>query len=140
MGLFDAFKKKKETTVPDVVVINNTEYVEDERFKNRYFSEINLTEKNVKVEFDEDEKLFKGTCYLQSMNGNIQACVEGKLIFEVSKRSKAYKELEPFIDRNVWYIVLTKKHGDYGLWYRALIKHQLSKEEAQEILKKYNET
>ena len=37
MGLFDAFKKKKETAVPDVTIVNETTYVEDERFKNRFF-------------------------------------------------------------------------------------------------------
>lgn len=136
MGLFDVFRRKE--TPPAVTAENITPVVEDERFKNRFYQDVNLTEKNVKVEFDEDEKLIKGTCYLQAAHNNIQMYQEGNLIFEVSKRSKAYKELEPFVGQNVWYVVLKKRKGDYGLYYQAMIKHKLSNEEAQEILSKHN--
>ena len=137
MGLLGGLFKKK--TSQDVEVKNFTPVVEDERFKDRFYQEVNLTEKNVKVEFEEDEKLIKGTCYLQTANGKIQMYETDNLIFEVTKRSKTFKELEPFINQNVWYVVLKKQQGDYGPYYRALIKHKLSKEEAQEILNNWNE-
>ena len=132
MGLFDIFKKKE--ALAEVTAVNITPVAEDKRFENCYFQEINLTEKNVKIDFDEEEKLVKGTCYLQTAHGNIQLYEEDNLIFEVGKRGKAYKELEPFIGRNVWYVVLKKRHGDFGMYYRATIKHKISKEEAQKIL------
>jgi len=137
MGLFGNLFNKKP--IEEAEVKNITPVVEDERFKDRYFQEVNLTEKNVKIEFDEDEKLIKGTCYLQSVDGKIQMYETADLIFEVTKRSKAYKELEPFVNQNVWYVVLKKQQGDYGLYYRATIKHKLSKTEAEEILNKHNE-
>ena len=65
---------------------------------------------------------------------------EGNLIFEVGKRSKTYKELEPFLGQNLWYVILEKRKGDYGLYYRATLKYQISKEEAQEILAKYDKS
>ena len=137
MKLFNGlFGKKEKQEAQGVEVINNTPVVEDDRFKDRYFQEVNLTEKNVKIAVEGDKEVVKGTCYLQSANGNIQMYETDRLIFEVGKRSKAYKELEPFVGQNVWYVVLEKRDGDYGVYYRATIKHKLSKAEAEEILNK----
>ena len=131
MGLFDKlFKKKEEVPVQEEV---------PEMFQNRFYQDFNLTEKNVKIEFEEEEKVIKHYCFLQEKDGKIQFGGElFTLIFEVTSRSKVYKELKPFVGQEAWYLILRKRKGDYGLYYRATIKYKISKEEGEEILANWN--
>ena len=82
---------------------------------------INLTDKMLRVEMLTDETTIKYG-YLDQNGENIRI-ISGSdiLIAEVSKRSKAYAELESKLNKRMQYIVIKAKQGDYGVYYQAKI-------------------
>lgn len=133
MGLFDRLKKaatepiggqKKEpekrngVADPDEIV-GMTTYV-------------NLTAKNVMVEVTnegDDGQCFNGG-YVWVEDNLIQVKQGEKVLFEVTPRSKAYKELAPLARRKLRYVVIKEQDGDYGKYYRARLKYDATREEA----------
>lgn len=107
MGLLDKIKQKVAREPEPEVTVKWTvrEYV-------------NLTEKNVKVKVPEDGHLYVKGVYLWEEDGAVKGLVGDDVIFEVTKRSKAYKELEPYFRRKSKAIVLDRRTGDYGDYYR----------------------
>ena len=124
MGLFDFRKKKAPDPEPapayepkptDTVGVTTT---------------ANLTEKAVKIEVADDDEgtLVKGV-YIWEDEGVIRGLKGEEIIFEVTKRSKAYQELEHLARKKAAYIVLKKCHGDYGVYYRLKVKTEATREE-----------
>ena len=111
------FKKEKETPAavpePKATVIKTPET-----------ATINLTDKMLRVEMLTDETTIKYG-YLDQNGENIRI-ISGSdiLIAEVSKRSKAYAELESKLNKRMQYIVIKAKQGDYGVYYQAKIKFE----------------
>ncbi len=104
MGLF----KKKASPEPREPEIK-------EVYKDIY---VNLTDKMMRVELVDDH------AYIQygeiSQDGStIQLSSRGILIAMITKKSKVYAELEPYIGNRVEYIAIDEKNGDYGVYYRV---------------------
>ena len=91
----------------------------------------NLTEKMVKVDVPfrirvEGVPLEAGKdyytekdIYLWEEDGLIRAMKGQKVIFEVTKRSKAYKEMLKYARRKASRLSIWEEVGDYGKYYRA---------------------
>lgn len=104
MGLF----KKKAAAEPREPEIR-------EVYKDIY---VNLTDKMMRVELVGDHAYMN---YGEiSQEGNmIQISSRGILIAMVSKKGKAYADLEPHIGDKVEHVAIDEKTGDYGVYYRV---------------------
>ena len=121
MGLF---KRKEKEPAPEERVIRPTDLV-------GVGIDANLTENAVKVSVPDDEEgLLIKNVYLWQEDDTIKGLQGDKVVFEVSKRSKAYKDLEPVARKKTSYITLKKKKGDYGIYYRLRAKVEMTREEA----------
>lgn len=93
---------------------------------------VNLTEKNVKVQVTnegDDGQCFNGG-YVWEGENLIQVKQGETVLFEVTPRSKAYKELAPLARKKLRYVVIKEKTSDYGKYYRARLKYDATREEA----------
>ena len=106
MGILDKVRKKSE---PEMVL---------EKTEREY---VNLTEKNIKAEVPADGHLYVRDVYLWEEDGTVKGLVGDDVIFEVTKRSKTYKELEPFFRRKSKAIALDRRTGSYGDYYRMTV-------------------
>lgn len=113
MGLF----KKKETPAPEPAA-PATPKIHDEFDKVR----VNLSDKMLRVELTGDDGFVKyGSVDLK--DDRILIVSSGRiLIAEVTKRSKAFAELEPFAGRGAEDISIEAKTGDYGPYYLVRMK------------------
>lgn len=121
MGLY---KKREAQPAPEQKEILKTDLV-------GLNVKVNLTENSVKIDVPDGEEgtLVKGV-YLWEEDGIIRGLKGDQTIFEVNKRSKAYKELEPLTRKKTQYIVLKKAQSDYGIYYRLTVKMEMTREEA----------
>ena len=110
MGILDKVKKLSAKESEPEIVLEKTlrEYV-------------NLTEKNVKVDVPDDGHLYVKNVYLWEEDGTVKGLVGEDVIFEATKRSKAYKELEPFFRKKSKAISLDRRTGGYGDYYRMTV-------------------
>ena len=135
MGLFDGLKKKAADPVPEPtakpaeIPDQEPEAIKWHWPEKGYSGEtvrivqkVNLTEKNVKVDVPEEDGLFIKGCYLWEEDGTVRALDGDDVIFEVTKRSKAYKELEEYFRHRAANITIYKRTGEYGTFYRANLK------------------
>jgi len=84
---------------------------------------VNLTDKMVKAELDENNAyLDRG--YIKEEDGRLRIVSRGIVIAEVTTRSKAFKELEPYKGRGATSISIDAKQGDYGVYYRVRLKYE----------------
>ena len=90
---------------------------------------VNLTEKMVKADVPDDGLYVPGV-YLWSEDNLIKGMKGNDIIFEVTNRSKAYKELEQYARTKLDSIKLIKKEGDYGPYYRLQVSRRVSRDEA----------
>lgn len=95
-----------------------------------YSFEVNLTEKNVKVEVPDDEKLYIKGGYIWEDEKLIKVVVGDDVIFEVTPRSKAFGKIKPYARRKLERVTLKKYQGDYGIFYVANLKIEMTREEA----------
>lgn len=81
---------------------------------------VNVTKAGMKVRISDSEAgtYIKG-CRIAEEDGNILGKQGSKTIFVVTNRSKAFKELEPFIDRDVVQFKINKAEGEHGIYYRV---------------------
>lgn len=108
MGLFN--KKEEPVKEPEKTVSEEFETVK-----------VNLTDKMLRVELiDESAYLHHGE--IGSDENHIIIKHGGILVAEIGARSKAYKELEPYIGRSVDSIAIKVKTGDYGDYYQVQMK------------------
>ena len=135
MGLFDGLKKKAAAPVPDPIVEPAAKPDQDPEDLKWHWPEkgysgdtvrivqrVNLTEKNMRVDVPEDNGLFIKGVYLWEEDGTVRALDGDDVIFEVTKRSKAYKELEDYFRHRAANITIYKRTGEYGIYYRANLK------------------
>ena len=135
MGLFDGLKKKAAETVPEQKADPAPKpEIEPAELKwhwpekgytcdtVRIVQGVNLTEKNVKVEVPDENGLYVKGAYLWEEDGKVRALDGDDVIFEVTKRSKAYRELEDYFRHRTANITIYKRTGDYGDYYRANLK------------------
>ncbi len=134
MGLFDGLKKKAAEAVADPVTKSAEQELDSVEVKwhwpeegyagdtVRIVQRVNLTEKNVKVEVPEENGLYVKGVYLWEEDGKVRALDGDDVIFEVTKRSKSYRELEEFFRHRTANITIYKRTGDYGDYYRANLK------------------
>lgn len=135
MGLLDGLKKKAPEVTPDPIAEPAAKPdQEPDAFKwhwpdkgysgetVRIVQRVNLTEKNVKVEVPEENGYFVKGGYLWEEDGTVRALDGDDVIFEVTKRSKAYKELEEYFRHRAANITIYKRTGEYGVFYRANLK------------------
>ena len=128
MGLFR--KKKQPAPVPVMVE------VEPEKPKTyRLESNHNLTANNVKVGVPEDGLRVKDV-YLWEDEKTIRGMKGNDVIFEVSSRSKAYKELLPRVRRKV-NISIREREGDYGKYYRMRVDFDGTQKEYDEVIARH---
>lgn len=80
---------------------------------------VNLTEKAVKTIVPEETGLNLKDVDLKEEDGHIIAEKNGRVLFDVTKRSKAYKELEEVTGHRAKSVYIYGQQGDYGLYYRA---------------------
>ena len=142
MGLFDGLKKKASDPVPeatvepvgkpdlDTVMVKWHWPEKDSNEETVVIADyVNLTEKNVKVEVPEEEGLYVKGVYLWEEDGLIRGLNGDDVIFEVTKRSKAYRELEQYLRHRAKSVTLYKRTGDYGPYYRTLIKFDVVRDD-----------
>ena len=86
---------------------------------------VNLTDKMVRVELVGDEARLQNV-EVKDADDRIRIVYQGILIAEVTKRGKAFKELEPYTGKMADSLWMSAKEGDYGLYYRTLLvfKHR----------------
>ena len=110
MGLFDGLKKK---AVPEPEVEATPKEI----------VWVNISKSAIRTDITDDEEgsYFKG-CHLWQEGNKIRAFQEGTLLFEVTDKSKAYKELEPLVGEQLERITIRKKDGDYGVYYFVSLK------------------
>lgn len=89
---------------------------------------VNLTEKNVKVPLDQDGRIFVKGLYLWEEEGLIKGLNGDKVIFEITKRSKAYNELLPHARKKTKHCEITQRDGAYGKYYYAKLVFEELKE------------
>lgn len=80
---------------------------------------VNLTEKAVKAIVPEETGLNLKDVDLKEEDGHIIAEKNGRVVFDVTKRSKAYKELEEVTGHRAKSMYIYGREGDYGLYYRT---------------------
>lgn len=149
MGLFDIFKSKKQTSEPETQaakpetqavetprVPDPSEIVEmggykfyfakpEDKTTQGYSINVNMTEKMVKVDVPEGEEgLYISGVYLWEDEGKILGKQGENIVFEVSKRSKAYEEILPFA-RQKGAITIYNRTGDYGRYYRVHLRFKI---------------
>ena len=118
MGLFDKLKRKKETPPsPD----------------DSYELRVNLTEKSIKVESPENQEKYGGGLKLIDDGKAIKMLQYDTVLFEVGNRSKAYKEVKPYVPYGVYLVVLARRKGDYGYYYNVRMLFKMARTEGQRI-------
>ena len=85
----------------------------------------NLTGNMVRVELIKDEAKLQYVD-VEEADDRIRIVCKGILIAEITKRGKAFKELEPYTGKMADSLWICAKEGDYGLYYRTLLvfKHR----------------
>ena len=110
MGLFDSLKKK---AAPEVETAPEQKEI--------LWVNISRSAMRTDIADGDDGSYFKG-CHLWQEGNKIRAFQEGTLLFEVTDKSKAYKELEPLVGKQLERITIRKKTGDYGVYYFVSLK------------------
>lgn len=82
---------------------------------------LNVPEKGVRVELVADSACMKYATIQQS-GDMIQIVCSGILLAEISKKTKAYSEIEPKIGHSCSDVVIEAKTGDYGPYYRVRLR------------------
>ena len=116
MGLFDGLKKKApEPAAPE------TKHV---------IMSVNLSNRAARTDIDkgEDGTLFRN-CHLWKDGNKIRCFEGGKLIFEVTEKSKAFQELDPWTGRDLNYVSMKMREGDYGMYYRVTISADIPEDD-----------
>lgn len=112
MGLFS----KKPEPQPQAPV--KTEPVIERPVETIY---LNIPEKGVRVQLVEDSAYFKYASVKQAED-RILIVSSGILLAEVSKKTKAYSEIEPKVGHSAIDVTIEAKDGDYGPYYRIRLK------------------
>ena len=81
----------------------------------------NLTDRMLRVEL-EGNKAYARNVYISQVDDRIRLVSDGIILAEVTKRGKAYKELEPQIGFTADYMNIEAKTGDYGEYYHITLK------------------
>ena len=123
MGLFDFMKKPKpnkaveDATVkmldPDNLSFHFPKSEDEETMQWSFF--VNISEKQMRPL---DDDMFYNV-QLKKNGDKITATKGNETIFEVDKRSKAYKEIEPYTGHKAHFITIKQKEGQYGTFYRV---------------------
>lgn len=121
MGLF----KKKETPAPAAPVQQKPK-VHDEYD----VVVVNLSEKMLRVELEEGNGYALYGEIKHDGEDRIRIVSRGIIIAEVTKRSKAFGELEPLIGRTLNDVSLEAKTGEYGVYYRTRLRFRYTVVEA----------
>lgn len=112
MGIFS----KKPEAKPQVPVKAESTV---ERFVETIY--LNVPEKGMRVELVSDNACMKYAEIRQS-GDKIQIICSGIILAEISKKTKAYSEIEPKIGHSCTDIVIEAKTGDYGPYYRLRLR------------------
>lgn len=87
---------------------------------------LNIPEKGVRVELVEDTAHI-GYCEIRQVEDKIQIITQGKiLIAEISKKTKAYSEIEPKVGLSCDSVQIDAKTGDYGPYYHVKVRFATS--------------
>lgn len=114
MGIFN----KKKGDEPKIEAVQEPKVETEEKI---VF--VNLSDKMVKVELDGDHAYLKW-CDIKEEDGRLRIVSNGIVIAEVTTRSKAFKELEPYKGKSMDSIAIDAKQGDYGVYYRVRLKYE----------------
>ena len=80
---------------------------------------LNVTEKGLRVELVGDNA-YIGYAEIRQADDKIQIVSQGRiLIAEISKKTKAYSEIEPKVGKSCDSVTIDAKTGDYGPYYRV---------------------
>ena len=112
MGLFS---KKPE---PQPQTAAKSELVIERPIETIY---LNIPEKGVRVQLVDNAASFKYTAIRQAED-RILLVSCGILLAEVTKKTKAYSEIEPKVDHSALDAVIEAKNGDYGPYYRIRLR------------------
>ena len=112
MGLFS----KKPEPQPQAPV--KSEPVIERPIETMY---LNIPEKGVRVELVEESASFRYVSIKQAED-RILLISSGILLAEVSKKTKAYSEIEPKVGHSALDAIIEAKNGDYGPYYRIRLK------------------
>lgn len=139
MGLFDSIKKKAADPAPEKPAspepaefereVISWHWPEADEDVVRIVQSVNMTEKNVKVDVPDEKGAHFSGVYLWEEDGKVRGLKGDDVIFEVTKRSKAYKELEPYFRHKSAGTTLYKRHGDYGDYYKVLVKFDVVRDD-----------
>ena len=114
MGIFDKVKKGAPTPEAEPV-IEYSEVVDEVT--------ANLTDKMIRVELEDGEDDGYIRYAEVKQKGERIQIVSGRIVIaEVSKRGKAYKELEPYVGKTAESMTIRRKTGDYGEYYRVRLR------------------
>ena len=114
LGLFDSIKNKagKVAKPEEAETISMQEVIR-----------VDISKSAIRTDITGDEAgpYFKG-CHLTEEEHKMRAYQWEKLLFEVTDRSKAFKELHPLAGKRLDRIVIRKKQGEYRLYYFVSVK------------------
>lgn len=83
---------------------------------------LNIPEKGVRVELVEETAHVK-YANIELKDDKIQIISSGRILLaEISKKTKAYAEIEPKIGHRCYDVAIEAKTGDYGLYYRLKLR------------------
>ena len=116
MGLFSKKGTASEPKAPD--------NVQNQKWNTREEEEtvwVNLSDKMLRIEMVDEYARLKDVV-ISDEGDRIRLAHQGILIAEVTKRGKAYKELEPYVGKMAVSMTVSAKEGDYGPYYRMRLE------------------
>lgn len=128
MGLFDKFKKAM--TEPIGAARKEPEREPEPKALYNATTTVNIPERSVKIEVpDDNEGATIDGVYFWEGEGVMRGLKGDEVIFEVTKRSKAFDDLQKLARKKVKSVTLLKCSGDYGPYYRLKIRREVTREE-----------
>lgn len=129
MGLFDFRKKPKpdtqaESATIETLQVDNMKFhfpASDDEPALQWSMFVNMSEKQLNAD---DGELIKNV-RLKADGNRITGTKGNRTVFDIDKRSKAFKELEPFAGNTAEAVSIKKKDGQYGTFYKVRITFRI---------------
>lgn len=87
---------------------------------------LTLNEKNVKCKVKDNQSF--DNVYIWEEEKSVRALIGDKILFEVTNRHKAYKELKPFFRMKARFVRFEEKEGEYGKFYKTRVMFDLGRD------------
>lgn len=129
MGLKDILgRKKPEPEQPKPVSTKE----EQEEFD--IATRLNIPRHSVKVMiFNQHEGLGQrfDDCYLWKGEDLVRLMQGDTILFELTPKCKAYKEIQPIIGKKLRFATIEEKQGEYGIYYKTILRYKVTRDEIE---------